>query len=248
MSRNETDAHQELKRLAALWARDHGYSCIGFEIRLPNSGYRADVAAYKPAYEQRTVEFEGRTLRQRHPVIGTTAVFECKQSRSDLLNDSYLAHKGREKLKRLNERRVVLERLLKVHLPSAVHGDSLFQEFQTLNVGAVNHKGYQKVLRDIAALQRAFFHKTKFENLVRYRCANLFYLVTLDDIIADHELPLRWGLLVKIGNILDLRRKPMWLEAHEGLRLTVLQKIAVKSTQSFSEDALKEQEFPFAAL
>ena len=37
--------------------------------------------------------------------------------------------------------------------------------------------------------------------MVRYSCANLLYLVTLDDIIADYELQLNWGLLVKIGDI-----------------------------------------------
>ncbi len=63
MAGNETEAHKELKRLAVAWAREQGYSCCGVEIRLPHSGYRADVAAYKPAYELRTLEFEGR-MRQ----------------------------------------------------------------------------------------------------------------------------------------------------------------------------------------
>jgi hypothetical protein len=235
MPASETEAHKELKRLSMRWAREQGYSCRGEEISLPHSGFRADVAAYKPAYEQRTVEFEGKTLRQRHPVIGATAVFECKQSRADLLNDSCLSGKTREKLKRLNERRETLERLLKVHLPSAANGDSLFQEFQTYNLAAENHKGYRKVLRDIAALQTGLFHKTKFENLVRYRCANLFYLVTTDDIIADYELPLNWGLLVKKEKTLELRRKPVWIDVHEGSRLAVLQRLAMAGSRIRTE-------------
>ena len=213
------------------WARKQGYACSAFEIRLPNSGYRADVAAYKPAYELRTVELDGKTLRQRHPVIGTTAVFECKQSRTDLLNDSCIADKARQKLKRLSERRGVLERLLKIHLPSAVNGDSLFQEFQTLNPSAVIHKGYQKVLREISALHSADFNKTKFENMVRYRCAKLLYLVTMNGIIADYELPLNWGLLEIAGDSLELLRKPIWMDSYDGSRLAILQRLAIKATR-----------------
>ena len=53
MAGNETEAHKELKHSQLCdGRRKQGYSCCGFEIRLPNSGYRADVAAYKPAYEQ----------------------------------------------------------------------------------------------------------------------------------------------------------------------------------------------------
>lgn len=233
MSRGESKAHQDLKRLSISWALEQGYTCIGTEIRLPHSGYRADVAAYKPAYEQRTVQIEGKVLRQRHPVVGTTAVFECKQSRPDLLNHSFLADKARENLKRLNERRTVLERLLKIHLPSAANGDSLFQEFQTLNLASVEHIGYQNVLRQIAALQNGLFRKTKFEKMVRYRCANLFYLVTTKGLIKEYELPLNWGLLVSIGDGLELCRKPMWIDCSEGSRLAILQRLATKGTNLF---------------
>jgi hypothetical protein len=169
-----------LKRFAVEWARGQDHSCCELKIRLPHSGYRCDVAAYKPAYAKRIVEFVGQRLRQSHPVIGTTAVFECKQARSDLLNDSCQ----------------VLERLLKIHLPSTANGDSLFQEFQTYSLAAVNHKGYQKALRDISALQAGLLQKRKFENLVRHGCANMFYLVTVKNIISDYELPLNWGWLV----------------------------------------------------
>lgn len=80
----ETVEHQELKRLSFAWTREQGYSCCGFEVRLPNCGYRADVAAYRPASEVAPFVFEGKTSRRRQAAIGTTAVFECKQSRADL--------------------------------------------------------------------------------------------------------------------------------------------------------------------
>ena len=132
MARSETEHHRRLKLLASQWARDQGYISRAMEVALPHSGYRADVAAYKPAYESRVIEFEGRKLKQSQAVIGTTAVFECKQSRQDLLKDSCRAGRTRERLRELNERRVVLERLLKIHCPSAANGDSLFQEFQVV--------------------------------------------------------------------------------------------------------------------
>src|SRR5450432_2129622 len=73
------------------WAREQGYSCCGFEVRLPNSGYRADVAAYRPASEVAPFVFAGKTSRRRQAAIGSTAVFECKQSRADLVKDSCLS-------------------------------------------------------------------------------------------------------------------------------------------------------------
>jgi len=226
MATGETEQHRQLKQLSALWAREQGYSCCRYEIRLPHSGFRADVAAYKPAYETATVAFEGKTLRRREPVIGTTAVFECKQGRADLLKDSCIAEKTKAKLKHLHDRRVALERLLKVHFPSAANGDSLFQEYQTHNLEAINHSGYRKVLKAIATLQAGLFYKTKFEKLMRYGCANLCYLVTVDGIIKNYELPLNWWLLVQKGDALEVMSKPVWQHSSEGARLGVLQAIA----------------------
>ena len=41
----ETEPHRELKRLAAAWARANRLGLVATEVRLPRSGYRADVAA-----------------------------------------------------------------------------------------------------------------------------------------------------------------------------------------------------------
>lgn len=231
MASGESKEHKNLKHLSLLWAKEHGYSCHGCEITLPHSGYRADVVAYKPASEPRVIEFEGKSIRQRHAVVGSTAVFECKQARADLLRDSCIAEKTKPRLQLLHERRMVLERLLKVHLPSAANGDSLFQEYQTYSLETANHRGYQKVLRDISTLQTGLFRKTKFEKLIRYRCANLFYLVTVENIFENYELPPGWGHLIKAGDSLQLVRKPVWHEAAEGARLAVLQRLAMAGTR-----------------
>ena len=47
MASRETAAHHHLKHLAGLWARQHGYSAVATEVQLPNSSFRADVAAYR---------------------------------------------------------------------------------------------------------------------------------------------------------------------------------------------------------
>ncbi len=229
--RGETEKHRELKRLCFAWAAEQGYSCQGFEISLPHCGYRADVAAYRAAAETRAVQFEGRTLRQSHAALGTTAVFECKQSRSDFLRDSCRAGKARERLEQLHGRRVTLERLLRVHFPSAANGDSLFAEYETYSLEAIGHRGYSAVLKGIGRLHNGLLRRNKFEKMIRYGCANLFYLVTEEGIIAECEAPLNCGLLVREGSTLRVVRKPVWQESSAGARLAILHRIALSGSR-----------------
>ena len=44
----EGAVHRELKRLALAWARAHRLVLAATEVRLPRSGYRADVVAATP--------------------------------------------------------------------------------------------------------------------------------------------------------------------------------------------------------
>jgi hypothetical protein len=85
----EPAAHEALKVLAVRWAYWRGFRSIGFEVCAPSSKFRVDVAAYR-SY---------RRSEKREP---TVAVFECKQSRSDLLRD-------------LGQRAKLLERLEDLH-------------------------------------------------------------------------------------------------------------------------------------
>ena len=80
--RGETAAHQRLKRLALLWAQANGYSACAMEVTLPQSRFRADVAAFRPAVN----------------AIGCTAIFECKQARPDLRRDNCCSATVRERL------------------------------------------------------------------------------------------------------------------------------------------------------
>lgn len=223
----ETQNHRDLKRLALLWAQARGYTCAALEVSLPRCNFRADAAAYKPVWRQSDSETD-------EPPMGATAVFECKQSRADLLNDCALATAATAELRALHERRVTLERLLCVHHPSLCNGDSLFPEWTSYSLECLQHRGYQTVLRKIAAAQRKILQNNKFEKLVRYRCANICYLVAEEGICAEHELPLGWGLLVRCGETLCLERKPVWQQTSAAARLALLQRIALCGTRALN--------------
>ena len=225
----ETQNHRDLKRLALLWAQARGYTCAALEVSLPRCNFRADAAAYKPVWRQ-----EQPGEESDEPPMGPTAVFECKQSRSDLLNDCALALAASTELRALHERRTTLERLLRVHHPSLCNGDSLFSEWTSYSLESLQHRGLQTVLRKIAIAQRKILTNNKFEKLVRYRCANVCYLVVENGICAEHELPLGWGLLVRCGETLCLERKPVWQETTAAARLALLQRIALCGTRALN--------------
>ena len=232
MTKAETPAHRNLKRLALIWAQQQGYRACATEVRLPRSRFRADVAAYKATRQPGHKKARLKDL----PAVGMTAIFECKQSRADFLKDSYSANGTYEKLKKLDERRQTLERLLKVHYPSLLGGESLFSEFDSIKLTGVEHRTYQRVCREIGILQRRLFGKLKFEKLVRYRCANLNYLVVEDKILAPHEVPVGWGLLVRRDEELILERKPLWQEIAERERLFLLHRIALAGTRRINAE------------
>jgi hypothetical protein len=167
----------------------------------------------------------------RQPVVGTTAVFECKQARSDFLKDSHAAAETAQRLQAVDARRQTLERLLGMHQPSLRKGESLFAEYDAIDISRYEHKTYRKVMREIAILQARLYGKTKFDKVARYRCANLCYLVVEDGILQPHEVPLHWGLLVRRSEALTLERMPVWQDVPVPTRLDLLQRIAMTGTR-----------------
>ncbi len=216
--RGETAAHQRLKRLALLWAQAQGYSACAMEVTLPRSRFRADVAAYRPAANG----------------IGCTAIFECKQARPDLRRDNCCSVTVRERLESLHKRRHVLEKHLRIHYPNLRCGDSLFPEFDSHDFGAIEHRAYVSVIRQMTALQNQLFEGTKFEKLLRYRCANIFFLVLPNELYRPAELPIGWGALVESGDSLILVHKPVWQETTSENRLRFLQRIAAAGTRQLN--------------
>jgi hypothetical protein len=217
-ARGETAAHQRLKRLALLWAQAQGYSACAMEVTLPHCRFRADVAAFRPAAN----------------AIGCTAIFECKQARPDLRRDSCCSATLRERLESLHKRRQVLEKHLRIHYPNLRTGDSLFPEFDSHDFAAIEHRGYAQVIRQMAALQNQLFEGTKFEKLLRYRCANVFFLVLPNELFRPAEVPIGWGALVESAGSLNLIHKPVSQETTSESRLRFLQRIASAGTRQFN--------------
>ena len=216
-NRSETDAHIRLKRLALLWAQAHGYSVCGLEVSLPRCRYRADVAAFKP-----------------HRTGATAAVFECKQAMVDLRRDNGSTVPTQQRLAATHRRREILEKNLRVHYPALRIADSLFAEFDSHNFAQINHRGYNQVLRRLRALQNRLFDCTKFETLLRYRCANLFFLVLPNALYREPEIPIGWGALVETDGALVLAHKPIWQETTADSQFRFLQRIALAGTRALN--------------
>ncbi len=187
--KGETDAHLHLKRLALIWAQRQGYSACALEVTLPRCRYRADVAAYRP---------------DRKQSAATSAIFECKQALVDLRRDNGCTATTMRRLEKVHARREVLERNLRVHYPALRIADSLFAEFDSHNFDVIEHRGYKQVLRQTRALQNRLFDATKFETLIRYRCANLFFLVLPNELFREPEIPIGWGALIESAGELIL--------------------------------------------
>lgn len=216
--RGETAAHQRLKRLTLLWAQAQGYGACGVEVTLPQCRFRADVAAYRSASNG----------------IGCTAIFECKQAEPDLRRDNCCSATIRDRLETLHRRRQTLEKHLRVHYPNLRLGESLFPEFDAHDFAAIEHRSYARVIREMNALQNQLFEGTKFEKLLRYRCANVFFLVLPNELFRAAEVPIGWGALVETEGSLLLLRKPAWQETTPESRLRFLQRIAATGTRQLN--------------
>jgi hypothetical protein len=212
----ETAQHARLKRLAFLWAQAQGFSACAMEVSLPKCRYRADVAA----------------CRWQRNQVESTAIFECKQVLCDLRRDNCCTDAARQRLEAICKRRLILETRLRAHYPNLRSADSLFPEFDSRSFAAIGHRGYARLLRDLRALQNRLYDCTKFDRLIRYRCANLFFLVLPEELFRDPEIPAGWGALVESNGALILACKPVRYETAEENRIRLLHRIAVAATRA----------------
>ncbi len=216
----ETAAHARLKRLACIWAQAHGYSACAIEVSLPHCRFRADVAAFRESREG-----------------DRAAIFECKQALPDLRRDNCDAVRARERLDLLQTRRQIIERNLRVHYPTLRTGESLFPDYDAWDFSALQHRGHSHVLRNGAALAQRLIDCTKFEKLARYHCANLCYLVIAEPLRNFvFEMPRGWGLLVEMGEMLELVQKPLWHEITAEARLRFLRRVAAAATRALNRE------------
>jgi len=188
------------------------------EVSLPRCRFRADVAAYRPLPKK----------------FGSTAIFECKQTLPDLRRDNCRSESARRLLDAVCHRRQIIEKHLRLHHPNLRISDSLFPEFDSYDFTAIGHRGYARVLRQLSVLQNRLYDCTKFDKLIGYRSANLFFLVLPQELFCDSEIPVGWGALVECDGALALMRKPVWQETTPEKRIHFLQRIAVAGTRAFN--------------
>ena len=213
--KSETKAHAELKGLAFAWARANGFPLAAFEVRVPASGYRADVAA-----------------ASRHPTAptGAIALFECKQSRADFLRDQADEPAIRAEAAKVAKRLAELRSMIAVHRPDLRRGESLFPEYDCYNLAGLQHETLHRLEADLEVLQRKTTAAVKFSRLRKYGAADFLYLVTEPGIAEAHEVPDGWGLLVRDGATLALRQLPVRHSLTPERRLAWLEKLALAGT------------------
>src|SRR5215207_9062635 len=216
MPSSETEKHSRLKTLALSWAQANGFALCGVEVRVPRSGYRADVAAM------------GRGE------MGRTAVFECKQARADLLKDAHGEVATRTRLSELTQRRRTLEELLAGHRPDLRRGEALWPEYDAWDFSSLEHRAYRGLLDELETVQKRVLRGKKFSKMYRYRCADFLYLVVEEGIFAEAEIPAGWGLLVRNGDALRLARSPVTLDASADQRGGLLEMIAMAGTRAMN--------------
>lgn len=229
----ESQSHRDLKRLALHWAQTNGFRIAAAEVSLPNHRVRMDVAAYKP---QRVREARKDERPVWKPIIGVTAIFECKASKVDFIRDARSIAATVERLKMLHTKKEKVEQELKIHYPSIRNGDSLFQEFETMNFQQPGYERYEKIIGEIRTLSSRLHGNTKFDRLAKFGAANLFYVVAEPNLVGLHQIPCGWGLLERIGDALVLKAKPLWHDVSEDDRLVFLQRISLAGTRCVNRE------------
>jgi hypothetical protein len=231
MPASETPRHLELKRLSLGWAQRQGFRIAGAEVSLPHLRVRLDAAACKaPKRAERAAAPSGC-----EGAVGATAIFECKQHRSDFLRDSRCTEKLGQRLRALHERRKLYEAALPFHLPSLRKGESLFPEFDGYRFEEAGYEPYDAVLEEIRQLTGQLHRQTKFAKLLRWRAANLHYVVVEDGVAEAHELPPGWGLLVHREGGLQVAVPATWQEVGADRRFELLLRIAMSGTRLTSK-------------
>lgn len=189
----------------------HRLRLAATEVRLPRSGYRADVAAATP-----------RALNTN----ALTAVFECKASRADFLRDGAPEAGAAESIARLRKRLAALRELIAGHRPDLRRGDELFPEFEAIDLRGLRHETHAHLEAGLHAAERKLHEGTKFAKLARWRAASLLYLVAEEELCDPRELPDGWGLLVRRNEVLELAVKPCLRDTTPAERVAFVERIA----------------------
>jgi hypothetical protein len=164
-----------------------------------------------------------RSVRRRSSSANSTA--------PTFLRDSRCAEQIGVRLRKLHEQRCIYEASMRLHLPTLRQGDSLFPEFDGFRFEAAGFEPYDKITTEIRRLSARLHQQTKFADLLRWRAANLHYLVAEEGVAHPHELPAGWGLLLRRGEELELITPATWQEISEESALQLLYRAAMSGTR-----------------
>src|SRR5206468_3055518 len=104
---------------------------------------------------------------------------------------------------------------------------------------------YARLIRELRGLQNRLYDCTKFETLIRYRCANFFFTVLPEQLFRESEVPVGWGALVESGGTLTLVRSPVLQDATADNRIRLLHRIAVAATRKLNRQlSVREVSLP----
>jgi len=92
-----------------------------------------------------------------------------------LRKDNCHTEVARRRLEAIWRRRQILEERFARALSEFADYRFAFPEFDSHDFTAIRHRGYGRVLRELNALQNRLYDCTKFDKLIRYRCANFFF-------------------------------------------------------------------------
>lgn len=238
----ETEAHLQLKRLAAAYLLREGFAAVASEVAGPLMRVRVDVAGYidrlphGPGVNHLTYTTESQPGLPYEPT-GPRArcdprivVIECKQERADLLRDvDDLAHLL-DLRERIAARRTALEETI---LERGDPGLRLIQGglFEGIVGGVVadfsrvqSHE-YRRLMARIGKVEERIHGQTKFFRLARYAAADRLYVLTFRAMAQPRELPAGWGLLECDARPGDLRK----------MTLTELSEIPIRERHSAPE-------------
>ena len=234
MPGGESEAHLGLKRLSLAWAQCQGFRIAAAEVSVPSlGGCRLDAAAYRTEFTQQRDTVTKRSVKM--PCLGATAIFECKSSRADFLKDSRCEEQITARLRKLHEQRALYEASMQTHFPTLRQGESLFPEFDAYSFETAGFEPYDKILAQIRTLSRRLHAQTKFDKLLRWKAANVHYVVAEPNVLRPHELPAGWGLLVRREQALELVTKAVWQEASEHSRWQLFLRIALCGTRAVNK-------------
>ena len=127
--------------------------------------------------------------------------------------------------------RALDEEGMRPHWPSLRNGDTLFPEFDSYRFEAAGYEPYDKLTRELRTLSARLHAQTKFAKLIRWRAANVHYVVAEEGVAKAHELPHGWGLLVRQTDALAVAVEPVWQDATEEARMGVFLRIALSGTR-----------------